>query len=67
MYELADHDKRRSPSSVVHVFWDSRALILAKSRPDCQSLPGPELLGVSSAVRANMDVQLPLVSLLFNY
>ena len=61
MYEHNDPNEKRIASSVVHLFWDSPASILAKELPASQSLPGPELVGVLSAVKANMTVQLLLV------
>ena len=58
MFEHKDPNEKRLPSSVVHLFWDSPASILAEKLPASQSLPGPELVGVLSAVKAKMTVQL---------
>ena len=67
MYKIKDASEQRRASSVVHLFWDSATSILANPHAAQQSLPGPELLGVLSAVKANMRAQLFLVNELLEH
>lgn len=58
MHRYEDATPRQSPSSRVHMFWDTMDALL--NGPKSIALPGPELIGVHSAVVAGMDTQLGL-------
>ena len=58
MHRYEDATPRQSPSSRVHMFWDTMDALL--NGPKSIALPGPELIGVHSAVVAGMDTHLVL-------
>ena len=62
MYSYTDADVKLHPSAVVHLFWDSPDAITKNTIRAPSSLPGPELVGVISAIKAKMIVLLALLS-----
>lgn len=60
MHNYTDADVKLHPSAMIHLFWDCQDAITATTIPGPISLPGPELLGVMSAIEAKMIVLLAL-------